>query len=63
MNGSHPGCIRVASLLEPAPLLVNITEVDKNDVGLIQFSSGTTGFPKGVEITHYGLSRYMGIFK
>ena len=29
--------------------------IDKNDVCNMQYTSGTTGFPKGVMLTHYNV--------
>ena len=39
------------------------TAVDKNDVCNMQYTSGTTGFPKGVMLTHYNVvnnGKYIG---
>jgi long-chain acyl-CoA synthetase len=40
--------------LEPAP---DVVETDEDDTAVILYTSGTTGKPKGAELTHLNLSR------
>ncbi len=61
IQSKQPGCFTI----EEAKMLaetVSIKEVefrrkfvDKNDVCNMQYTSGTTGFPKGVMLTHYNV--------
>jgi len=58
--GSADGCRPFSSLLETGmtsslDAADNVDVDPKNDVFAIPFSSGTTGLPKGVMLTHYGL--------
>lgn len=41
--------------VESAPLLASLPEVGPDDILQIQFTSGTTGFPKGACLTHRGV--------
>ena len=53
--GEAEGAVSLASLLkkveEPAPVKVDPRE----DIAVLPYSSGTTGFPKGVMLTHWNL--------
>ena len=40
----------------PAPAAAALPEVSPDDVAQIQYTSGTTGFPKGAELHHRGLT-------
>ena len=56
-----PGCLTFDEAVAKAtkvPLLEVYriaATVDKNDVANMQYTSGTTGFPKGVMLTHYNI--------
>jgi len=55
--GAAEGCQSFSSMLDSDMSLVkhNLNTDSKNDVFVIPFSSGTTGLPKGVMLTHYNL--------
>ncbi len=42
--------------LRTAPAAAALPDVDADDIVQIQYTSGTTGFPKGAELTHRGLT-------
>ncbi|KRX26187.1 4-coumarate--CoA ligase 2, partial [Trichinella nelsoni] len=44
-------------------LLVNFRFVTANDLAMMMFSSGTTGYPKAVMLTHYNVSSVVQILK
>jgi len=46
------GTLSYGELVEGSPDSFNITDVDENDLLNIQYTSGTTGFPKGCMLTH-----------
>ena len=56
-----PGCLtfeEATAKSEEVPqteMLRIAATVDKNDVANMQYTSGTTGFPKGVMLTHYNM--------
>ncbi len=49
-----PGCSSYSELLESAPP-DRLPEVKPGDVASLQYTSGTTGFPKGALLTHEGM--------
>ena len=57
----HPGLIPYSQVLEAAVTVTDDTlrgmqaSVSPLDVAQMQFTSGTTGFPKGVQMTHRGM--------
>jgi acyl-CoA synthetase (AMP-forming)/AMP-acid ligase II len=53
--GEAEGATPFASLLQSDGQLPPVTIDPKNDVVVLPYSSGTTGLPKGVMLTHYNL--------
>lgn len=58
---AKPGCLLFSQVMEmgdkvsDAELEARKASVSPHDVAQMQYTSGTTGFPKGVMITHYSL--------
>lgn len=52
--GDNPsdGWISYAQLLADSPELTELPEVSPTDISMLQYTSGTTGNPKGVQVTH-----------
>ena len=61
VDSKQPGCYtweEANALAEKTPvseLERRRAQIDKNDVCNMQYTSGTTGFPKGVMLTHYNV--------
>jgi len=61
IESKQPGCYtfdEAMALSESVPLeevLRRAASIDKHDVCNMQYTSGTTGFPKGVMLTHYNV--------
>ena len=61
VDSKQPGCITwdeaiaMADSVAPEQVMLRAAAVSKNDVCNMQYTSGTTGFPKGVMLTHYNV--------
>ncbi|KAK3130979.1 hypothetical protein QOZ80_6BG0500480 [Eleusine coracana subsp. coracana] len=55
VDGDFDGCLRFGDLMDAAEPLDADEEVDPDDVVALPYSSGTTGMPKGVMLTHRSL--------
>ena len=53
--GEHPGAVSLESLMQNSSGSVRIDVNPRVDIAALPYSSGTTGFPKGVMLTHYNL--------
>lgn len=49
----------LASLRSPGEAVADIAEVDDEDTACLVYTSGTSSLPKGVRLTHGGLSRHV----
>ncbi len=55
LTSSAPGTMAWESLLDHAPLPTSHPRPGVDDLAVIQYTSGTTGRPKGAMLTHYNL--------
>jgi 4-coumarate--CoA ligase len=55
VDGATDGCPRLRDLMDAAEPLAADEEVDPDDIVALPYSSGTTGMPKGVMLTHRSL--------
>ena len=60
-ESEQPGCftwegaLALARDVPMSEVYQRSRQIDKNDVCNMQYTSGTTGFPKGVMLTHYNV--------
>ena len=60
-ESEQPGCftwegaLALAKDVPMSEVYQRSRQIDKNDVCNMQYTSGTTGFPKGVMLTHYNV--------
>lgn len=61
IDGPHQGCLswedalQMSSLTDLSVVERRAASISKHDVCNMQYTSGTTGFPKGVMLTHYNV--------
>ena len=61
IDGPHQGCyswgeaLTLGDSIDQAEVDRRTAAIDKHDVCNMQYTSGTTGFPKGVMLTHYNV--------
>uniref|UniRef100_A0A804R324 4-coumarate--CoA ligase n=1 Tax=Zea mays TaxID=4577 RepID=A0A804R324_MAIZE len=55
VDGAFDGCLELRALVDAAEPLAADEEVGPDDVVALPYSSGTTGMPKGVMLTHRSL--------
>lgn len=59
-SSAKPGLTMYEELLESSGALGDIVETEKDDLACIMYAAGTTGYPKGVMLTHGNMSSQLG---
>ncbi len=59
IDGPHEGMLSYEELLASASDEEVFTEIDDDDITILMYTAGTTGFPKGVMLPHRSFSVYV----
>jgi acyl-CoA synthetase (AMP-forming)/AMP-acid ligase II len=59
LDKKEEGMLYYPDLIESSPPDEIITEIDDEDITILMYTAGTTGFPKGVPLRHSGFVSYV----
>ena len=59
IENKHDDMLYYEDIIESSPADEVVAEIDENDTTILLFTAGTTGFPKGVMLSHMSFSSYM----
>ncbi|MFC2013502.1 long-chain-fatty-acid--CoA ligase [Chloroflexota bacterium] len=59
IEGKHNGMLYYEDLVSSSPADEVFTEIDDEDATILMYTAGTTGFPKGVVLSHNSFSIYV----
>ncbi|MFC1932492.1 class I adenylate-forming enzyme family protein [Chloroflexota bacterium] len=59
LDSQHDGMLYYEDMIKSAPADEIFTEIDDNDTTILMYTAGTTGFPKGVMLSHNSFGVYV----
>ncbi len=59
IESKHDGMLYYEDLISSSPAEEVVTEIDDDDTTILMYTAGTTGFPKGVMLSHNSFSIYV----